>query len=195
MAGKKPARSLAARFAAFSVEPPTSSIGSDGGFGVTRTVRPRHSNGSPRPRLAHHLDVLLEQLAALPPLDAGHLELLLAVAEPGDEADAAAADQRDRRELLGESHRVVQRHQDRGDVDLDAFRAPGNRRRERHRRRHEPVVDAVVLGEHDDVEPEPVGPLALVETGLVHRGVRGRRERRHAQIEANSDHAHGGQAY
>src|SRR2546422_5444732 len=47
MAGKKPLRSRAARRAAFSVEPPTSTIGGDAGFGVTRIVRPRHVKGSP----------------------------------------------------------------------------------------------------------------------------------------------------
>jgi len=37
----------AARRAAASVEPPTRIIGWLRGFGVTRIVRPRHSNGSP----------------------------------------------------------------------------------------------------------------------------------------------------
>ena len=47
MAGKNPARSLAARLAAFSVEPPIRIISGAAGAGVTRTVRPRNSNGSP----------------------------------------------------------------------------------------------------------------------------------------------------
>jgi hypothetical protein len=78
--------------------------------------------------------------------------------------------------LLGKTQRVVQRHEDRGDVDLDALGAPRDRRRQRHRRRHEAVVDAVMLGEDDDIEPQLIRPFALVEARLVHLGVRGGRE-------------------
>ena len=35
------------RLAALGVEPPTRTSGGDAGFGVTRTERPRHVNGSP----------------------------------------------------------------------------------------------------------------------------------------------------
>jgi hypothetical protein len=45
--------------------------------------------------LAHHADVFLEQSATLLAVDGGHVELFLAVAETGDEAEAAAADQCD----------------------------------------------------------------------------------------------------
>ena len=36
------------------------------------------------------------------------------------------------------------------------------------------VLDAVMLGEHDDVQPEAVGPRALIETGGVLGMRRGR---------------------
>ena len=113
MAGKKPARSLAARLARLLGR------AADQDHRLRRRLR-RDAHGAAAPlerlagpRLAHHVDVFLEQLAALLAVDARHLELLLAVAETGDEADAAAADESTHGELLGEAHRIVQRHEDR----------------------------------------------------------------------------------
>ena len=69
----------------------------------------------------------------------------------------------------------------------------GDRRRQRHRRRHVAVVDAVVLGQHDDVEAAARRPIALIEARRVHLGVRRLRKRRHAQIEADPHHCHAGE--
>jgi len=150
--------------------------GGDGGAGVARTVRPRHVNASPRA------------------VDAGHLELLGPVAHTGDEAQTAAGDERGRRELLRETDRVVQRHEDRRDVDRDPLRARRDRRRERHGRRHVAVLDAVMFRDRDHVEAGGVRPFAHVETRRVLRRVRRVGERCHPEIEAQADHRRHGAA-
>src|SRR5439155_13267641 len=152
---------------------------------------PAPREGLARPRLPHDADVLLEEPPPLRALDARHGELLGAIAEPGDQARAAPAREIEHGELLGQAHRVVQRHQHGGDADADVLRAPRDRGGEHERRREIAVVDAVVLGEHDEVEALPVGPGALLEARRVELGVGGGAEGRRAEIVAEADHGHG----
>ena len=53
--------------------------------------------------MTDHVDVLIEQASRILLLDAGHREFLRAVAEPGDEAEAAAAREVEDRNLLREA--------------------------------------------------------------------------------------------
>ena len=140
------------------------------------------------PGPAHHVDVLLEQLAPPLPVDAGHLELLLAVAEAGDDRDAPAAGEVEHGDLLGQPHGVVQRDQQGRDVHHRLARAPEDRARHRQGRGQVAVVDAVVLGEHDRREAVLVGPRRHLEAGRVLLGGRGRRDVGHAQVEAHRQH-------
>ena len=56
----------------------------------------------------------------------------------------------------------MERDEDGRDVDPDALRPPRDRGGERERRGEVAVIDAVVLGEDDEVEAEPIGPCALL---------------------------------
>ena len=179
-------RSRAARRAAAGTPPPTSSIGCGrvAGFGVTRTVRPRHSNGSPRPRVEQHADVLLEDPAPRRVLHPRHLELFDAVARADHDPEAAGRSVVEHRDLLGDAHRVVQREDRGAHHDPRVGGAAEHDAGDRERRRLPAVVDAVVLGEHEQVEAVAVGPLVLVERGRVDVACRRGTERREHESRA-----------
>ena len=61
--------------------------------------------------LPQHLQILLGEGAALAPVDAGHRELLVPIAEAGDDAESPAAHEVEGGDLLGQSNRIVQRDQ------------------------------------------------------------------------------------
>jgi len=92
--------------------------------------------------------------------------------------------------LLGEADRVVERHEDGGDVDPDPRRAAEHRGGDGERRRQVAVGRAVVLREDDAVEPHAVGPLGHVEGRGVLAGVGRLREVRHPEVEAQPEHGH-----
>ena len=77
-----------------------------------------------RPRPAEHLEVLLGGRAAPGPVDAGHRELFVAVAEAGDEREPATAGEVERRDRLGEPDRVVQRDEQRVHHHVGVLVAP-----------------------------------------------------------------------
>ena len=91
------------------------------------------------------------------------------------------------RDLLGHPHRVVQREQQRRDVDHRRARAPDDGARHGEGRGQVAVVDAVVLGEHDRGEVAVVGPGRHLEAGRVLLGGRGRRDVGNAQVEAHGE--------
>ena len=75
--------------------------------------------------------------------------------------DAAAFDQVQHGEVLGQAQRVVEDGDERGEVDAHRARARQDRRRLDDRRRAVSVIGTVVLGEVHRLEAEPVTPLAL----------------------------------
>src|SRR2546422_8505847 len=104
----------------------------------------------PVPEGPHHADRLVAAPAAPFELDADEVELVFVPAHPDAEDEAAAGELLQRRDLLSEVHRVVQRHEhDRG-AEPDPFRPAGD-----PAERDERVVDAAVrvdrLQADDDV--------------------------------------------
>ena len=145
----------------------------------------------PRQRVEHGLHVLFEDAPARRVLEAGHLELLDPVARAEHDPGPARECVVEHRDLLGDADRVVQR-QDRG-----AHHEPGaggtreHRRGHRERRRQPAVVDAVVLREHERVEPVLVGPRELLERRRVDLLRRLGRERRGPEVVPHREERHG----
>ena len=84
------------------------------------------------------------------------------VAHADAHLDPAAADVVEHREVLGEPDRMVERQQ--ADIAGEAhlLRARRHRRGDGNPRRQVAVVDEVMLGEPDEIEPEPVEPGDLI---------------------------------
>ena len=81
---------------------------------------------------------------------------------PGHDLGAAAGEQVERREVLEHAHRVVRAEHRDGARQADPLRA---RRRggEHDRRRRDGEVGTVVLADAEDVEPDLVGELDLLD--------------------------------
>ena len=80
----------------------------------------------------------------------------------------------------------MQHGDQRGEVQADAFRPPGDRSGERHRGWAVPIFGAVVLGEVDDVETRTVGDLHEVDgTGI--QSARRQRRTRGTHVEADGE--------
>jgi len=103
------------------------------------------------------------------------LELLLAPPEAEPEDQPSAGDQVHRGGVLGNPDRIVQGDQQQPGPDLDPARPRRDRRTHRQKRRQIPVVDEVVLGDPDRIEPEllrvhrqveGVGVQLLVAAGI-----------------------------
>src|SRR5262249_11986439 len=90
-AGKKPARRRAPRRAVLLGRPADQHQRRRLRRGSRADLAASPFEGLARPRLAEHVDVLVEQAAALAAVDAGHDELLGPVAHAGHERQAPAA--------------------------------------------------------------------------------------------------------
>ena len=80
----------------------------------------------------------------------------------GHDLGAAAGEEVERRELLEDAHRVVGRDHVHGARQADPLRPLGGGR-EHDRRRRDREVGPVVLADAEDVEPDPVGELDLLD--------------------------------
>ena len=155
----------AARWAAGGPPPPImiTGWGCCTGLGVTCTVWPRYSNGSPVQACTStsraSSSSLPRRLQSLP----NSVVLDRPVAEAGHDRQPPAADEVEHGDVLGQADRVVQRQQEGGDPERDAAGAGSHGPRQDERRRQVPVGGAVVLGEHEHVEAAGVGPLAHLD--------------------------------
>src|SRR2546425_9213334 len=128
-------------------------------------------------RLQDDVDRLLPPRAAALQLEAEPLELVALVAAAEPDVEAPAAEQVERRDLLGDHQRVVERHHD----DGRAHSQPGGLRRDVRRElggaREIAVGREVMLGEPDVAEPERLGRLGHLDPARIDllRGARGRR--------------------
>ena len=123
------------------------------------------------PGLEHDVHGLVEALAVLL---LGHVvapELGRAVAPPHAHVETALRDDVDQRHLLGQPQRVVERQDRRGQADPHPARARGRGGGQARRVHRQAVVDEVVLGEPDLVEPELLGPRHLLELAVDDLGV------------------------
>src|SRR6266536_1955101 len=129
-----------------------------------RRSRARASDGSPR----RHVGQALE-------LDADEVELVLVPAHPDAEREAAAGELLQRRDLLRQVHRVVQRHEHDRRAEPDSLRPARD-----PAQRDERVVDTAIrvdrLGADDDVlrrprrvEVELLGELRDATNGVDRR--------------------------
>ena len=108
------------------------------------------------------LELLRKELIVLREVVAEERERLDERPSPGHDLRAAVGDEVDDRELLKDADRIV-----RAD-DVDGTREPdvaGASRSgtEHDRRRGDDVVRAMVLADAEDLEPQPVGELDLLE--------------------------------
>ena len=76
--------------------------------------------------------------------------------EPEAEDQPAVAEKLDRRRILGQAERVVQRREDDACAELDPRRRLGERSADDEERGHVAVIDEVVLGRPDGSEAEPL---------------------------------------
>src|SRR5690349_3414206 len=120
-----------------------------------------------RPRLADDLHRLVEPIGRLGDRDAEAVELGLAVAFAVAEVDAAAAQQVERRRLLGDQHRIVPRQHHHRGAEPDMTRARGEIGEHRHRRRHLALAGEVVLDHEQVLEAQPVGLGDVLDEALV----------------------------
>ncbi len=132
--------------------------------------------------LADQGDRLLEAIEAHPrpiPLDAHRLVLPLEPSGPEAQFEASAGEEVERRELLGEHHRLAVVDTEHAGTDADRF---GGFDRDRHRRNGGDVLHRVVgrgeggsgadhmVGNTERREPEVLGSLGLVPPVLRTRG-------------------------
>ena len=185
----------AARRAAASLLPPSAN------FGPARLGRRRRDvHRAPvvlerlaRPRRLERADRLAHARRPLRHRDVEHGELVAHVPARDDQVEATFAQEIDDGDVLGEAERVVERHDQRHDVDPDGGGARRDRRRHRQRAREVAVVGAVVLRQTEEHPTEPVGPLGHVEGRPVPVGHRHAGEGGIAQIETDAEHRHGRQ--
>ena len=129
-----------------------------------------------------HVEPFVGQRYAARHRQAEALELVRRVAHAHADLHAPAADVVEHRKILGESQRMVEGQQ--ADVAGEAH-ALGPRRHRRgdgNPRRQVAVVDEVMLGEPDEVEPQPVEPRHLIHDRGIERLVAQARFRRIAEI-------------
>jgi hypothetical protein len=136
-----------------------------------RVVASLEGEPLPRPRAQHDLQRLLEALAIL---DLGHavaLELDRPVATAHADVEPASAEDVDHGQLLGEPDGVVEGEDGGGQPDAHALRPHGRGRGQDRRRDRQAVLDEVVLGQPDAVEPQLLGPGHLLDLALNDLGV------------------------
>jgi hypothetical protein len=146
--------------------------------------------GLARPRRAQDPHLFLEVGRSRGPVPTEELVLVPAVARAGHDREPTARREVEHGDVLGQPQRVVQGHLQGGHAHPDALRPPGHRAAEHERRRAVAVLQAVVLGQHDEVEPLLVGPGGEVEGGPVEVRRARRAPRRRAEVEADHDERH-----
>ena len=118
------------------------------------------------PRLADDLHRLVEALGRLVDRDAEAVELGLAIALADAEIDAAAGQQVERRDLLGDQHRIVPRQHDHRGAEPDVLGARGEIGQHRHRGRDLALAGEVMLDHEELLEAEPIGFGHIVDEAL-----------------------------
>ena len=113
------------------------------------------------------------------------------VPEAEDVADPTGTRVVEHGRVLGQAQRVVEGDEQGGDGDADAPRARCEGGGQQQRRREVAIVDTVVFGQHQGVEPLLVAVGRLVEGGGIELGAGRRRERRAAQVVARDEQGHG----
>ena len=154
---------------------------------VHLTAAKREALAAPGP--LHRFDAFLDQAPAILQRDAEHAKLRGEVAAGHGHLGAAAADEIEDREVLGDADRVVQGQDQRLHADAHALRARGRGGRQHERRRQVAVVVAVVLGQHQGAEAVAVGPGDLLEGGGVER-LDGHARLRRAHVVLQDEIAH-----
>ena len=119
------------------------------------------------PRLADDLHRLVEALGGLVDRDAEAVELGLAVALADAEIDPPAGQQVERRDLLGDQHRIVPRQHDHRGAEPDVLGARREIGEHRHRGGHLALAGEVMLDHEELLEAEPVGFGHIVDEALV----------------------------
>ncbi len=107
--------------------------------------------------LLDDLHRLVEALARLLDRDTEAVELGLAVALADTEIDAAAAQQVERGDLLGDQHRIVPRQTDHRGAEPDVAGARGEIGQHRHRGGDLALAGEVVLDHEELLEAQLVG--------------------------------------
>ena len=136
------------------------------GFGVTRTVRPPHSNGSPVSASSTTCtccsSTLPRSACSTPAISNSSRDTRRRrrpTTGPGTRCRSLRSAPR-----RGSGRAAARR---RADHDTRPLRPGQHRRGDRERRGHPAVVEAVVFGEHERVEAVLVGPRELFERGGV----------------------------
>ena len=189
---RKPSAMRAARSIAGSAMPPSSRRGLCSGIGVTRTSPtlkrlPSKSSALAGPGAADDRDGLLDQARALLELAAELGELELAIADADAEIEAAARQHRQRRGVLGDAHRVVQRQDHQVGADAHALGARADRGGDHQRRGRVAVIAEVMLGDPHGIEAEALGLDDLLERLRVERLERDGPGRRIAEVVPESE--------
>ena len=129
-----------------------------------------------------HVESLVGQRHAARHRQAEAFELVRRVAHADADLHAPAADIVEHREVLGEPERMVEGQQADVAGEAHALGARRHRRRDRDPRWQVAVVDEVMLGEPDEVEPQPVEPRHLLDDRGIERLMAEARFRRIAEI-------------
>ena len=172
--------------------PPMNNRGATFGTGVTgRAVDAialaRDAHRLARPRLPDDRDALLHQARALRQLAAEVVELELPITETHAEIEAPAGQNRQRRGVLREPHRIRQRQQHQIGADAHAPRALADRGGDHQRRRCVAVSAEVMLRQPHRIEAERFGPADLFERRAIQRLERHRARRRIAEVVPESE--------
>ena len=116
-----------------------------------------------RPRLAHHLQALLEPPLALPDRHAEVIEVARMVADAETQDQAATGQQVDHRCLLGKVNRVIEWRHDHVGAKLHSLCPRGERREQCERRREHTLGPGVALGHEHPVKAVALGLLGLLQ--------------------------------
>ena len=142
------------------------------------------------PGLEKHLEALLQQASTpVEPFAKGGI-LDGPVAQPRDDGHASAADQIQHRDIFCQPNRIVKRCQQSRDADPDGFSTARQRASQDQGRRQEPVIDTVVLRDHEAGEPVAICPLRHLDARLVKRLRGSRAEGGRSKIKAEVGESH-----
>src|SRR5262245_21142162 len=122
-------------------------------------------SGSPRP--GQHVHRLCKASGRLLHRDSELVELTPLVAAPDAQIQAPIAEQVDRRRLLSELDRVVERQHGHGSAQTNGGRYPGQVRQHRQRCRHATMTREMVFGKPDGVKAKLLRPAHLLQGFLV----------------------------
>src|SRR5207247_2273305 len=113
-----------------------------------------------RPRLAHHLQALLEPPFALPDRHAAVIEVARMVANAETQDQASTRQQVDHRCLLGKVNRVIEWRPEHVGAKLHSLCPRGERCEQRERRREHTLGPGVALGHEHPIEAIALGLLS-----------------------------------